>query len=716
MREITSINSPYYDKYQLRPYNPAELYQRFNYKVFDDMRTDDQISAILELKKSTIINSGFQVQSNMPEAQEFIMDQLEDVDFEAALYQILTGLDYGFSLTEITLGEDDGLIGLDSLKTRAPHTFEFQQADNGDVTVIKQYGAKGGDLWIPYDKFIHYVHGPEFDNPYGNSEMNRGVYTAWWSKKAVIKFWNIYLERFGTPLAVGKYDAARTPQEQIDQFVNVLNNLQAKTSIVLPADLTMEFVEATKGGEGFERAIDKYNMLIARKMLVPDLMGLGGSETGGGSYALGGIQHKIFLQTLERPRRQLQRAINRNLIEPLLEMNFPEGVEAEFIWKPMSEDYAMEKVKMVAEMFSKGGLTKQESDEVWIRDIVGMPDLEVPEPAPMPEAPLEPMPHEIQQPQQPGEPAPLQEDSPLGQEVGQPVQPTPPGGPEEERQATRAYAKIQYDRKVDYASIESHMDEQTARMVEQLGKVVKDSVNNLVSQIKKKNIIGKQSLGAINNLDLRGWDQFRMVLKKGFRDSMNHARGEARKETADATKQNIVSAGAVNIDPSEYLDDLTTNISALQKAQILDRVKTILREGIRSGKGVTQIMGEIDAALKEWDTSAQRVNAAGDMVSANKLEALVRTNLTNVYNEARMDEFEKDPEQIQAYEYSAIMDGRTTDICEALHGKIFSPGEARSYMPPRHFNCRSVLVPITILDEKPTITPKDELPAVTSKF
>lgn len=694
MRELTSINSPYYDKYQLRPYNPAELYQRFSYKVYDDMRTDDQISAILELKKSTIINSGFQIQSNMPEAQKFLMDQLEDVDFEQALYQILTGFDYGFSLTEITLGESGWLIGLHSLKTRAPHTFEFQQDDSGAVSVVKQYGARGGDIWIPYGKFIHYIHGPEFDNPYGNSEMNRGVYTAWWSKKAVIKFWNIYLERFGSPMAVGKYDKNLTPQEQIDQFVNVLNNLQAKTSIVLPADLELSFVEATKGGEGFERAIDKYNMLIARKMLVPDLMGLGGSETGGGSYALGGIQHKIFLQTLERPRRAVQRAINRNLIAPLLKMNFPEGVEAEFSWKPMSEDYAMEKVKLVMEAFSKGGLTKQESDEIWIRDIVGLPDLEIPEPLPTP-PPEQGLP--VSEP--PSEP---QEEPPEQEEPGEEV--------EEVVEATRAYARVQYDRKVNYSAIESHLDEQQARMVAQLGAVVKSSVNALVSQIKKKNIIGKQSLGGINNLDLRGWDQFRMVLKRGFREAMGHARGQARNETSDATKRNMIESGAVNIDPSEYLDDLTTNISQLQKTQILDRIKTILREGIRSGKGTAQILGEIDAALKEWDVGSVRTSASGETVSANKLEALVRTNLTNVYNEARMDEFEKDPELIQAYQYSAIMDGRTTDRCEKLHGKIFRPSEARAYMPPLHHNCRSVLVPITILEETPEFTPSSEIP------
>ena len=46
-----------------------------------------------------------------------------------------------------------------------------------------------------------------------------------------------------------------------------------------------------------------------------------------------------------------------------------------------------------------------------------------------------------------------------------------------------------------------------------------------------------------------------------------------------------------------------------------------------------------------------------------------------------------------AYQYSAILDDRTSAICEGLHGKIFKAGSEP--IPPMHFNCRSLLIPIT---------------------
>ena len=63
-------------------------------------------------------------------------------------------------------------------------------------------------------------------------------------------------------------------------------------------------------------------------------------------------------------------------------------------------------------------------------------------------------------------------------------------------------------------------------------------------------------------------------------------------------------------------------------------------------------------------------------------------------------------EEIQAFQYSAIIDDRTTDICLALDGKIMSKDdeESQQFMPPNHYKCRSILVPITIYEEKPKVT------------
>ena len=74
------------------------------------------------------------------------------------------------------------------------------------------------------------------------------------------------------------------------------------------------------------------------------------------------------------------------------------------------------------------------------------------------------------------------------------------------------------------------------------------------------------------------------------------------------------------------------------------------------------------------------------------MERYARTKSTEVINRARKAFFD-DSEIVPAYQYSAIIDGRTTNICAGLHGKIFDKDKAPT--PPLHFNCRSTLIPVT---------------------
>jgi SPP1 gp7 family putative phage head morphogenesis protein len=88
--------------------------------------------------------------------------------------------------------------------------------------------------------------------------------------------------------------------------------------------------------------------------------------------------------------------------------------------------------------------------------------------------------------------------------------------------------------------------------------------------------------------------------------------------------------------------------------------------------------------------------------AAAYLDTVARTNLFAAMNEARYAEF-TDPalgDFVVALRYSAVLDEHTTDICTALHEHVYRTGNPLwdDYRPPNHFNCRSVLVPITQLD------------------
>jgi len=81
---------------------------------------------------------------------------------------------------------------------------------------------------------------------------------------------------------------------------------------------------------------------------------------------------------------------------------------------------------------------------------------------------------------------------------------------------------------------------------------------------------------------------------------------------------------------------------------------------------------------------------------------LARTNIFEAMNEARFAVF-TDPGLegfVVAMEYSPILDDRTTAICTELDGftRVADDPIWDEYRPPNHWNCRSVLVPITRVD------------------
>ena len=102
--------------------------------------------------------------------------------------------------------------------------------------------------------------------------------------------------------------------------------------------------------------------------------------------------------------------------------------------------------------------------------------------------------------------------------------------------------------------------------------------------------------------------------------------------------------------------------------------------------------------LREWlpveDSAGRVINKAA------RSEVIARTNIMDMYNHARLSMMQR-PELaswVMAFRYSAIIDMATTQLCRSLHGKIFTRETLNGYVPPNHYNCRSMLLPVTQLD------------------
>jgi len=116
----------------------------------------------------------------------------------------------------------------------------------------------------------------------------------------------------------------------------------------------------------------------------------------------------------------------------------------------------------------------------------------------------------------------------------------------------------------------------------------------------------------------------------------------------------------------------------------------------------TRLWNDRDAIAKQLQTLIPQAFARGltsnqlaDMLakefntSKNRARALVRTEVNFITNQAVLESYKA--ARIKYYEYTAVLDMRTSEICRSLHGKVFKVSEAKVGVnyPPMHPNCRS---------------------------
>lgn len=147
---------------------------------------------------------------------------------------------------------------------------------------------------------------------------------------------------------------------------------------------------------------------------------------------------------------------------------------------------------------------------------------------------------------------------------------------------------------------------------------------------------------------------------------------------------------------ANFMDERMFWVSGVLRDDLTRRAQGVLVQALKLGEPLDDTLGKLA------DTFAPYIleGVAPEVVSPFRLETIVRTNLTEAYNQGRLEELQ-DPAlalYVEGVRYSAIMDERTTPVCQFLHDKVFhedDPDLGR-IAPPNHFNCRSILVPVIV--------------------
>lgn len=119
---------------------------------------------------------------------------------------------------------------------------------------------------------------------------------------------------------------------------------------------------------------------------------------------------------------------------------------------------------------------------------------------------------------------------------------------------------------------------------------------------------------------------------------------------------------------------------------IMRPVRETLRQGYAEGRTTDQLIRDLRGtrAMKYTDGILQRPR--------NAIERLVRTAVNHTATVAREQVYKNNDDVIASVRWVSTLDMRTSDICQALDGKIFEIDTGPR--PPAHFNCRSTTSPV----------------------
>lgn len=233
----------------LAPYDSVLRNRGGDLTLYEQVYSDPEVKSVFSQRQLAVTKCEWQVDAGGKRAidkaaADFMRDQLQAIGWDNITSKMLFGVFYGYAVSELIYEAQGNRLGIKQIKVRNRRRFRFgKDMDLRLLTFEKM--LEGIPAEAPY--FWSYSTGADNDDePYGLG-LAHWLYWPVLFKRNGIKFWLIFLEKFGMPTAVGKYDTTASGGEK-DKLLQAVRAIQTDSGIIMPAGMTVELLEAARSG------------------------------------------------------------------------------------------------------------------------------------------------------------------------------------------------------------------------------------------------------------------------------------------------------------------------------------------------------------------------------------------------------------------------------------------------------------------------------------
>lgn len=240
-----------------------------NYQIYREVLRDTQVASTFGQRRLAVVARPWEVEPGGKRAidkaaAEFLREQLQRIRWDSATTGMLYGVFYGYAVAEMLWGNDGRYITIDAIKVRDRRRFAFDGAMRLRLMTMSQ--SMPGEL-LPERKFWSFCTGADHDDePYGLG-LAHWLYWPVFFKRNGIKFWLIFLEKFGQPTAKGSYPGSATAEEKT-RLLNALQAISTDAGVIIPEGMAIDLIEAARSGTAdYTELYDRMDAAISKVVL-----------------------------------------------------------------------------------------------------------------------------------------------------------------------------------------------------------------------------------------------------------------------------------------------------------------------------------------------------------------------------------------------------------------------------------------------------------------
>lgn len=302
--------------------NPDTILQKMGgtIKVFREM-ADAHLDAVRNKRIANITARTWNIDGSKGDAKKAkaVEDWLWNLNLRNVIEQMLGANGYGYAVHEVIWGfanTDAGVLILPlAIKDRKQEWFKF--GNDGELLLQTKNNTREE---LPPRKFIVTRNKPTSVNPYGESILSRCFWPLAF-KKGGLKFWMIFVEKYGMPKALGKIPPSSTSDEQ-KKFLTMLSGLVRDAVAVIPQTGSVELLQ-TNSGTGSEihsKLVQWADSEISKAWLGETLTTE--QTSSGGTQAMATVHEKVRSDLALDDANMVEASMNQ-LIRWIYEINWP---------------------------------------------------------------------------------------------------------------------------------------------------------------------------------------------------------------------------------------------------------------------------------------------------------------------------------------------------------------------------------------------------------